>query len=135
LNCIYTSCNEEWLLWNQITCNIWDSYINIFSLPLISTGHSRVTLSVSISPIYFRHKTVIKGICTEGLGNYNRFYFPKTVLKYYYKVTFNYVGFEVLTAVVMKNSVFWDITPCSPLKVKRRMGETCRLHLQGRRVS
>jgi hypothetical protein len=28
-----------------------------------------------------------------------------------------YVGFERLTAVVMKNTVFWDITPCSPLKV------------------
>jgi hypothetical protein len=25
-------------------------------------------------------------------------------------------GFEVLTAVVMRSSVFWDITPCSPLK-------------------
>jgi hypothetical protein len=22
------------------------------------------------------------------------------------------IGFEVLTAVVMKSSVFWDITPC-----------------------
>jgi hypothetical protein len=29
-----------------------------------------------------------------------------------------YVGFEVLTAVVMKSTIFWDITPCSPLKVK-----------------
>jgi hypothetical protein len=28
-----------------------------------------------------------------------------------------YVGFEVLTAVVMKSTIFWDITPCSPLKV------------------
>jgi hypothetical protein len=27
------------------------------------------------------------------------------------------VGFEVLTAVVMKNTILWDITPCSPLKV------------------
>jgi hypothetical protein len=27
------------------------------------------------------------------------------------------VGFEVLTAVVMKSSIFWDITSCSPLKV------------------
>jgi hypothetical protein len=27
------------------------------------------------------------------------------------------VGFEVLTAVVMKSSTFWDITSCSPLKV------------------
>jgi hypothetical protein len=24
-----------------------------------------------------------------------------------------YVGFEVLTAVVMKSSIFWDITPCN----------------------
>jgi hypothetical protein len=27
------------------------------------------------------------------------------------------VGFEVLTTVVMKNTIFWDITPCSLLKV------------------
>jgi hypothetical protein len=26
-----------------------------------------------------------------------------------------YVGFEVLIAVVKKNFVFWDVTPCSPL--------------------
>jgi hypothetical protein len=38
--------------------------------------------------------------------------------------------FEVLTAVVMKNSVFWEIAPCSPLKVNRRFGRC-----QGRRVS
>jgi hypothetical protein len=44
----------------------------------------------------------------------------------------HYVGFEVLTTVVMKTAVFWDITPCSPLKVNRRFGETNRLHLQGR---
>jgi hypothetical protein len=30
------------------------------------------------------------------------------------------VGFEDLGAVVMKSSICWDITPCSPLKVKRR---------------
>jgi hypothetical protein len=41
------------------------------------------------------------------------------------------VGCEVLTAVV----IFWDITPCSPLKVNRRFGGTCRLHLQGRIIS
>jgi hypothetical protein len=27
-----------------------------------------------------------------------------------------YVGFEILIAVVTKSSIFWDITPCSPLK-------------------
>jgi hypothetical protein len=31
-----------------------------------------------------------------------------------------YVWFEVLTAVVVKSSVSWDITPYSPLKVNRR---------------
>jgi hypothetical protein len=45
------------------------------------------------------------------------------------------VGFEILTAVVMKSSTFWDITLCSSLKVDRRFGETCDLHLQYRRIS
>jgi hypothetical protein len=31
--------------------------------------------------------------------------------------TVMYVGFEVLTVVVMKSIIFWDITPCSSLKV------------------
>jgi hypothetical protein len=31
--------------------------------------------------------------------------------------------------------IFWDKTPCSPLKVNRRFGGTCCLHLQGRRIS
>jgi hypothetical protein len=44
-----------------------------------------------------------------------------------------YVGFEVLTPVLMKSS--WDITLCSSLKVNRRFGRTCRLHLQGLRMS
>jgi hypothetical protein len=35
----------------------------------------------------------------------------------------------------MKSTIFWDITPCSPLKVNRRFGGTYRLHLQGRRIS
>jgi hypothetical protein len=29
----------------------------------------------------------------------------------------NVVGFEVLTAVVMENFIFWDTTPCSLLKL------------------
>jgi hypothetical protein len=43
------------------------------------------------------------------------------------------VGFEFLTTVVMKSSVFWDITPCSPLQVNRSFGRTYRLNLQGRK--
>jgi hypothetical protein len=32
------------------------------------------------------------------------------------------VGIEVFTAVVMKSTILWDITPSSLLKVKRRFG-------------
>jgi hypothetical protein len=46
-----------------------------------------------------------------------------------------YVGFAVLAAVVMKSTVFWDIMPCSPLKVSRRFGGICRLYVQGQRKS
>jgi hypothetical protein len=37
-----------------------------------------------------------------------------------------YVGFEVLTAAVMNGTVFWDTTPCSPLKVNQRFS-ACHL--------
>jgi hypothetical protein len=39
--------------------------------------------------------------------------------------------FVVLTAAVMKISIFLDITTFTPLKVKRRFGGTRRLHLRG----
>jgi hypothetical protein len=64
------------------------------------------------------------------------FHLCKFVLSLY---LFNYeyicIRFEVLTAVVMKSSIFWDITPCSPLNVNNCFGGTCRLNLQGRRKS
>jgi hypothetical protein len=46
----------------------------------------------------------------------------------------NPAEFEVLTAVVMKSIILWDITPCSPLSFNRCYGGTYRLHLQGRRI-
>jgi hypothetical protein len=33
------------------------------------------------------------------------------------------------------SSVFWDTKPCGQLQVNRRSGGTCRLHLQGGRIS
>jgi hypothetical protein len=45
------------------------------------------------------------------------------------------VGFGVLTAVIMKSSIFWDITSCSPLKVNARFGGTFRVCLQGQRFN
>jgi hypothetical protein len=35
----------------------------------------------------------------------------------------------------VRGSIFWDITPLSPLKVNRRYRKICRLHLYGRKVS
>jgi hypothetical protein len=48
-------------------------------------------------------------------------------MKQYY-----YGGFEVLTAVVMKSSTFWDSKQRTPLKVNRRFGGISRLYLQCR---
>jgi hypothetical protein len=45
------------------------------------------------------------------------------------------VGFEVLTAVVIKISIFWDKALCNLLKIDRYFGETCGLHVHGRRIS
>jgi hypothetical protein len=42
------------------------------------------------------------------------------------------VGFEVLTAVVMRMATFWDIAPCSPF-MNRRFRGTCYLLLHGRK--
>jgi hypothetical protein len=48
-----------------------------------------------------------------------------------------FVGFEVLTSVTMKSSVFWDITPCSLVKVSRCFRGTYEyhLHLHDQRVN
>jgi hypothetical protein len=46
-----------------------------------------------------------------------------------------YLGFEVLTEVIRKSSVFWDITQCSPFRVSRSFRGTFRLRLHGWRVS
>jgi hypothetical protein len=34
-------------------------------------------------------------------------------------------GFELLITVVIKSSIFWDITPCSSLRIYGRFGGTC----------
>jgi hypothetical protein len=41
---------------------------------------------------------------------------------------------EFLSAVVMKNFIFWDIKPCGPAKVNLHLGETSHLLLQVVRV-
>jgi hypothetical protein len=47
----------------------------------------------------------------------------------------SHVRFQTLTSVVMKSSIIWDTTPCSPLKVNCHFGCTCLLNLQLRRIN
>jgi predicted membrane channel-forming protein YqfA (hemolysin III family) len=44
-------------------------------------------------------------------------------------------GFEVLILVVMKSSIFWDITPYSPLKINQHFRVTSCFYLQSQRIS
>jgi hypothetical protein len=52
------------------------------------------------------------------------------------KPTPHYTNFNlievVLTAVVMRSTIIWDIMPGSPLKVSQPFGVTYRLYIQGR---
>jgi hypothetical protein len=41
---------------------------------------------------------------------------------------------HILRDLNLRSSVFWGITPCSPVKVNRRFGRTCRVHVQGGRI-
>lgn len=45
------------------------------------------------------------------------------------------VGFEALTALIIKIPVFWDIMPLSPAKVNQRFGGIFDQHFQGFKVS
>jgi hypothetical protein len=45
------------------------------------------------------------------------------------------LGLEVLPAIVLKSSIFWDITPYGSLKGDRHFGGKLRLHFHGRRIS
>jgi hypothetical protein len=51
-----------------------------------------------------------------------------------FKESIGCVGFDVFTAVTMKNAVLWDLAPCRSCELNRRFGGTCRLHLQGRKI-
>jgi hypothetical protein len=44
-------------------------------------------------------------------------------------------GNKLLSTYEMNSTIFWDVTPRSPLKVSRRFRGTYRLRLQGRRLS
>jgi hypothetical protein len=42
--------------------------------------------------------------------------------------------YEALTAILIKGTIFRDMTPCTLLKINRRFAKIYRLHLQGRKL-
>jgi hypothetical protein len=72
----------------------------------------------------------------KGISTYHRsLYFKETLIQIRL-----FIGGKVQCTRISKrrrirfknSSIFWYITPRSPLKVNRRYGETCCIHLQGR---
>jgi hypothetical protein len=81
---------------------------------LVQGGWDRSTCSVhwgNENFIHFGTETSNENSTLGGIGVCTR-------------IMLNYVEGEVLTAVVMRSSFFWDLTPCSPLNVNRRFGGT-----------
>jgi hypothetical protein len=72
------------------------------------------------NPSYLPHteswgaiRILSKGVATNFLGRGGN----QNICLHFTGLCLNYVGSEVLTTVVMKNAIFWDIMSCSPLKV------------------
>jgi hypothetical protein len=82
--------------------------------------------------IEIRYETIICDFRIETLCN--------ELLVVYLMVLFHQLWiepqdfYEVSRPDSVNSSVFWDITPCSPLKVNVRFGGTCRLLLHGGRI-
>jgi hypothetical protein len=101
------------------TC--WGTF---YSLPY-RTLNWQLTWSPQLSPrhgphrkrCYFRMLTASAGMCSRHAetGCVTPSIMNPLPLQRVYKL--QCVGTEVLTAVVMYTSVFWDIKPCGPLKV------------------
>jgi hypothetical protein len=56
--------------------------------------------------------------------------FSKCTLIFQYNQCVTFIRFSL-----MMSSVFWNISPCHPLKVNRRFVRTSRFHIQDRRIS
>jgi hypothetical protein len=71
--------------------------------------------TLSITHIFLADSNALKGVFLHKI----RFKMKTTVIIELSNDQFlNYVvRFEILIAVVMKSSFFWDIMPCGPLKV------------------
>jgi hypothetical protein len=104
----------------------------LFSVPLFLFFSCAVIFFFSVSS--FLSSFYFFLVVLLPLDIYYFVVFPIPCVVYFTSLSY-LTGFEVLIAAITKNSIFWGKTPCSPLKVNRRFGGTCLLHLQGRRIN
>jgi hypothetical protein len=66
------------------------------------------------------------------------------VCKFTSKFGFDFVSCEITIRISLykddieltkKSTVYWDMTPCHPVEIHRRFGETYCLHFQCRKIS
>jgi hypothetical protein len=88
---------------------------------------------ISPFPIYLHGVTSNKLYTGEVLAFKERFWndVPKNRLIFMWALEYH-VRFEALTAVTMKNAVFWDVTQCAFCK-NRRFGGTHRFQHHGKK--
>jgi hypothetical protein len=105
---------------------------NVLKIHLNIILPSMLSLRMGLFPSIFLTEIVYAFLITYKRTTYCVHLIPfNTIMLIMYRCA----GSEVLTAVVMKSSVFSDITPRSPSKVKRRFGGTCPLLLKSRRIN
>jgi hypothetical protein len=97
----------------------------------LPNGRNWVDVSV---PFHLRAETdpVPETLCSFRMSDDGRI--PETQHSRVLCTIVRTVGFEILAAVVIKSSIFWDITPCSLLKANRSFRGLCRHHIQSLRI-
>jgi hypothetical protein len=100
---------------------------NVLCLPLFDISQSKILIMAIHSQTNINSK-LSREIWSKSVMR------KRKLLKFTVKIIHYCLGIDVLTAVFVKNSIFWHVTPCSPLNVNWRFERKC-LHLQGRRIS
>jgi hypothetical protein len=121
-NIVYVFCINMYTL-----SKLWSSFWNILynKLYILWGLYVLIFYTLWLFEMGVKHEFVI-GVVVDRSGTHHKLNSTNNVYC---------VGFEVLTAVTMKPSIFWDITPCSQMKVNQRFGGACCLYLQGRLIS
>jgi hypothetical protein len=73
---------------------------------------------------------LVAGPCQHSIGHLSFMkrgeYFEKwATIKFLWRIPFTGVCYNGKAVCFLKSPIFWDMTPCSPLKVRRRFREKC----------